>query len=99
MANTCVVMFNEADVCDSLAFVGWGCFKSYVLDKIASEGDWYDYAYEVYNDHITETIHNPIVKTIYDFSEWVKDMPMSDIFTICAHFGYSSVEEILFPNW
>lgn len=99
MANTCVVMFNEADISDSLAFVGWGCFKSYVRDKIASDEDWNDYACEVYNHYLEETIHNPVVKTIYDFTEWVKDMPMSDMFIICAHFGYSAVEEIEFPNW
>ena len=99
MANTCVVMFNEADISDSLAFVGWGCFKSYVRDKIASDEDWNDYAYEVYNHYLEETVHNPVVKTVYDFAEWVKDMPMSDMFTICAYFGYSAVEEILFPNW
>lgn len=99
MANTCVVMFNEADARDSLAFIGWGCFKTYVRDKIASDEDWNDYAYEMYNDYLETTIHIPIVKTVYDFEDWVEDMPMSDMLSICAHFGYSAVEEIEFPNW
>ena len=99
MANTCVVMFNEADCCDSLAFVGWECFKTYVRDKVVSDEDWNDYAYKVYNHYLEKTVHNPIVKTVYDFGDWVKDMPMSDMLTICDHFGYSAVEEIEFPNW
>ena len=99
MANTCVVMFNEADICDSLAFVGWGCFRTYVRDKIASDGDWHDYACKIYNDYLEATIHNPIVKTVYHFEDWVEQMPLSDMFTICAYFGYSAVEEIEFPNW
>lgn len=99
MANTCVVMFNEADCCDSLAFVGWGCFKSYVRDKIASDEEWNNYAHKVYIDYLEETTNNPIVKTVYVFAEWVLDMPLSDMFTICDHFGYSAVEEIEFPNW
>lgn len=99
MANTCVVMFNEADVRDSLAFVGWGCFKSYVHDKIASDEDWNDYAYKMYNNYLKAVIYSPIVKTVCDFAEWEKDMSMADMLTICDHFGYSAVEEIEFPNW
>lgn len=99
MANTCVVMFNEADVSDSLAFVGWGCFKTYVRDKIDYDADWNDYAYEMYNDYLEMAAHNPIVKSVYDFAQWVENMSLSDMFTICEYFGYSAVEEIEFPNW
>lgn len=99
MANTCVVMFNEADLCDSLAFVGWGCFKTYVRDKIASDEDWDNYAGKMYDDYLEATINNPIVNTVYGFSEWIEDMPISDMLAICAYFGYSAVEEIEFPNW
>lgn len=99
MANTCVVMFNEADICDSLAFVGWGCFRTYVRDKIAADEAWNDYAYKLYNTHLEDIDQNTLVKTIYGLKEWMEDMPMSDILAICEHFGYYAVEEIEFPNW
>jgi len=90
-----IVMFNECEPADSLAFPSWARVRKYVVDKICSDFEWRSKAWHIYHamrEYIE--LNSSVVSDFYSFEEWYVDMNYTDMIELTSYFGYSAIEEI-----
>ena len=94
-----VVMFNEADPADSLAFSTWGKLRDYIIDKIRSDFDWRTKAYHMYHSKREWVEFNTdVVSDFCSFEKWYVDMSYTSMIELISYFGYSTIEAIDYIN-
>lgn len=93
--STIIVMFNDADPADSLAFPSWGKLRKYLVDKICSDIEWRTKAWHIYHSKREWVEFNTdVVSDFCSFEEWYADISYPSIIDLVSYFGYFTIEEI-----